>query len=60
MPTSWMFLRRRASALINDAGSLSALPSHTTEPSALAMQIETVFNDTSSPTNNAMRVSLCC
>jgi site-specific recombinase XerC len=27
MPTSWMLFRRRASAVINDAGSLSAFPS---------------------------------
>jgi hypothetical protein len=26
----------------------------------MTMQIDTVFNDTSSPTNNAMRVSLNC
>jgi hypothetical protein len=35
-------------------GSLSALPSHTGEPSGSTTQIEVVFSETSSPTNKAI------
>ena len=45
-----MFFR----TFINDAGSLSALPSQTTVPSVLTMQIDTVFSDTSNPTKSAI------
>jgi clan AA aspartic protease (TIGR02281 family) len=40
--------------VMRDAGSLSALPSHTTVPSAFTIQIDTVLSDTSNPTNSAM------
>ena len=57
IPTNVIVSRQRVRALINAAGSLGALPSHTAAPSNATTQIEVVFSETSSPTNRPSRYS---
>src|SRR6266576_3589578 len=45
--------RQGESTFTNGTGSLSALPSHTDEPSASTTQIDVILSETSSPTYRA-------
>jgi hypothetical protein len=54
MPTRVISSRHPVRTLMRAIGSLSALPSHTDEPSASTTQIDVVLSETSSPTNRAI------